>query len=802
MNNKTLYKRHRLTALVAASLFGLATGIASVHAEEEVEGPDFSGLGSLKGIKPAPVPGLDEYIKDEKAAIKLGKALFWDMQAGSQGQSCGSCHYNAGADNRTKNQISPGLNHTDPTKREIFDPTRTGAGGPNYTLVPNDFPFRVYANPDDRDSEVLFDSDDVVSSQGVFGAVFDELYGGTYGDPRYSDRREGCELVTDIFHVGGVATRRVEPRNTPTVINAIFNFRNFWDGRANNVFNGVDPFGRRNENAKVLHFDPYTEYVSLKEVNLINSSAASQAVGPPGSAFEMTCADKAFKDMGRKLMGLKPLGLQQVDRSDSVLGYDSSYPNDGLRTRYEDMIKAAFNIEYWGSNQDFGGYNQMEENFSLFWGLAIQLYEATLISDDSRFDRYMDGDKYALSDLEKYGMEVFVDKGKCVNCHSGPEFSKAMTHLIAEEQEEGLVERMHMGDETISLYDNGFYNIGVTPTKEDLGLGGKDPWGNPLSHTKQYFEKLLGNNVPDNFEVDPCTFEAFVFEQDPCNSAQQTNRLKNRLVKGKEKSAVDGAFKTPGLRNIELTGPYMHDGSMATLEQVVEFYNRGGNRTSEEPGDSSGFGEISSNLDPDIRKLDLTDYEKKALVAFMKALTDERVRQEKAPFDHPQLFIPNGVEGDENYAETNVNGSSREEWIEIPMVGAYGRAAKGLEPLKPFLDGVNSDYGTGSGGGDYGSGSEPSVSTLEANDDSYSARYGRSTSIKPLDNDVAGSYPIDPRSIVIHNAPSSRDCRYYIHTDGSITVTPLKDYDMSITYSVKDTKGNESNVATINLSVY
>ncbi|AJR09021.1 cytochrome-c peroxidase [Photobacterium gaetbulicola] len=800
MKNSTLFKRHRLTALVAASMFGLTTGIASVNAEV-VEGPDLSGLGSLKGIKPAPVPGLDEYVKNEKAAIKLGKALFWDMQAGSQGQACASCHYSAGADNRTKNQISPGLNNVDETKREIFDPTQTGIGGPNYTLVPNDFPFRVYANPDDRNSEVLFDSDDVVSSQGVEGLVFDELYGGSFGDPRYSDRRETCDTVKDIFHVGDVSTRRVEPRNTPTVINAIFNFRNFWDGRANNTFNGVDPFGRRNKDARVLHFDPYTKYVSQKEVDLINSSAASQAVGPPGSAFEMTCANKAFRDMGRKLLNLKPLGLQQVDRSDSVLGYDSSYPNDGLRSRYKEMIKDAFNIEYWGSDQDFDGYSQMEQNFSLFWGLAIQLYEKTLISDDSRFDRYMDGDQYALTTLEKKGLEVFVDKGKCVNCHSGPEFSKAMTHLIAEEQEEGLVERMHMGDGGISLYDNGFYNIGVSPTTRDLVLGGKDPWGNPLSHTQQFIEKLLGNDVPDNFEVDPCTFEAKVLADEPCDSAAQTNALKTLVLEGNARTAIHGAVKTPTLRNIELTGPYMHNGSMSTLWQVVEFYNRGGNRFSEGLGDSSGFGDITSNLDPDIRSLGLTDYEKKALVAFLKSLTDERVRQEKAPFDHPQLFIPNGVEGDEFLAETNLNGSPKEEWIEIPMVGAYGRAAKGLEPLKPFLDGAEPDYQSPV----YNEPApepEPAPKYLAAKDDAVSAKYGFTTKIKPLDNDVAGDYAIDPRSIVIHNAPSSRDCRYSIHFDGSISITPLKDYEMSMTYSVKDTKGNESNVATVKINVY
>ena len=48
-----------------------------------------------------------------------------------------------------------------------------------------------------------------------------------------------------IFNVTGYSVRQVEPRNTPTVINAVYNFRNFWDGRANNVFNGLDPFGMR-----------------------------------------------------------------------------------------------------------------------------------------------------------------------------------------------------------------------------------------------------------------------------------------------------------------------------------------------------------------------------------------------------------------------------------------------------------------------------------------------------------------------------------------------------------------------------
>jgi cytochrome c peroxidase len=70
-----------------------------------------------------------------------------------------------------------------------------------------------------------------------------------------------------------------------------------------------------------------------------------------------------------------------------------------------------------------------------------------------------------------------------------------------------------------------------------------------------------------------------------------------------------GAFKTPGLRNVALTAPYMHDGSLKTLEEVMEFYNKGG--------------EPNPNLDGGMRPLGLTPEEIADLVEFMKSLTDE-----------------------------------------------------------------------------------------------------------------------------------------------------------------------------------
>ena len=74
-----------------------------------------------------------------------------------------------------------------------------------------------------------------------------------------------------------------------------------------------------------------------------------------------------------------------------------------------------------------------------------------------------------------------------------------------------------------------------------------------------------------------------------------------------------GSIKTPTLRNIELTGPYMHNGGFNTLEEVVEFYNEGG-------GAGLGLNVPNQTLGSD--KLNLTDVEKKALISFMKTLTD------------------------------------------------------------------------------------------------------------------------------------------------------------------------------------
>src|SRR5437879_2712755 len=487
-----------------------------------------NGLASLKTVAVPRPTNLARFIKDEQAAIALGKALFWDQQVGSDGQSCASCHFHAGADNRSKNQLNPGF-------RAVPSDTTFQLGGPNYQLKASDFPTHRLADPNDQSSAVLFDTNDIVSSQGVRNFTFTNVIVGSATDA-------GIAASPDpVFSVNGVNVRQVEPRNTPTMINTIFNFRSFWDGRARSEFNGVDPIGNLDPGATVLHVaapGQAPESVSFidgshPELALDNASAASQAVGPPLSDMEMSFAGRTFSLLGRKMVAARALALQHVATDDSSLGSLSAMPGTGLKTGYKAMIQAAIQPEWWDSSSVIqinadgsrtilsagaaaaqNRFSMMEANFSLIWGLAIQMYEATLVSDNSRVDQFLEGNHGALNAQEQRGMGIFTGKGQCSKCHAGAETSSASASSI---QANGLV----------SGGDTGFFNTGVRRINDDLGIGASiGPLNLPLS------------------AADP--------------------------------SGAQGAFKTPGLRNVELTGPYMHNGGMATLELVVDFYRRGG----------------------------------------------------------------------------------------------------------------------------------------------------------------------------------------------------------------------------------
>lgn len=139
---------------------------------------------------------------------------------------------------------------------------------------------------------------------------------------------------------------------------------------------------------------------------------------------------------------------------------------------------------------------------------------------------------------------------------------------------------------------------------------------------------------------------------------------------------TEGAFKVPSLRNVTLTAPYFHDGGTLTLREVVELYSRGGNVAPITELDGTPIEPLGIPL--------LTSDEIDAIVAFLETLTDERVVYQRAPFDHPQLFVPNGHPGNFIWTiDANNDGLADDLMIEIPAVGAAGGA-----PLPGFLQGI------------------------------------------------------------------------------------------------------------------
>lgn len=190
-------------------------------------------------------------------------------------------------------------------------------------------------------------------------------------------------------------------------------------------------------------------------------------------------------------------------------------------------------------------------------GEAIGAYERTLLSGNSPFDRWYYGkQENALTAEEKHGFEVFMGKGKCGTCHEvGPDGALFTDHKF---HVTGIGYRAAIGD------PHAIYNVELAP-----GV-----------YTKLAHKELKGITYP--LENDIGRFAI-------------TLDAKDRW-----------AYKTPSLRNIELTFPYMHDGSLLTLEDVVNFYDQG------------GFDHDGEKV---LTPLGLTSTEKSDLVAFLKALS-------------------------------------------------------------------------------------------------------------------------------------------------------------------------------------
>lgn len=186
---------------------------------------------------------------------------------------------------------------------------------------------------------------------------------------------------------------------------------------------------------------------------------------------------------------------------------------------------------------------------------AISTFERTLVSKNVPFDRYLRGDKHALSPKQIEGYELFRGKAGCIQCHQGM--------MVTDEQ---------------------FHNVGV-PVNE---IFARDPLRQIAMR-----ERIKAKGINEA--------EYLAFDRDP-----------GRYLDTK-KAEDKGKFRTPTLRELKYTAPYMHNGVFASLDDVIEFYNRGG---ADDP-----FGTKS----PLIKPLTLTVEEMMALRAFLESLSGDPV---------------------------------------------------------------------------------------------------------------------------------------------------------------------------------
>jgi len=193
-------------------------------------------------------------------------------------------------------------------------------------------------------------------------------------------------------------------------------------------------------------------------------------------------------------------------------------------------------------------------------GKALATYERTLLSGNSPFDRwYFGGDHTAVSDAVKAGFKIFMGRGQCFNCHS-------------------------MNKEGTLFTGQGFFNTGVAqlqliPEKHvEVDLGG----GLRIHMPRAQIDEIL---LPPSKDLG-----RYEITLDPTDLWR---------------------YKTPSLRNVALTAPYMHNGVLLTLEEVIDYYDRGGTG--------------AEGQDPRIAPLQLKPEEKQALLALLRSLTGDNV---------------------------------------------------------------------------------------------------------------------------------------------------------------------------------
>lgn len=200
---------------------------------------------------------------------------------------------------------------------------------------------------------------------------------------------------------------------------------------------------------------------------------------------------------------------------------------------------------------------------------AIASYERTFVSGNSRFDQWRyGGNSKALNNEEVTGFNIFTEKGNCIACHS-------------------------IDNKAAIFTDQSFHNTGIGWARNNKVFNKVyESKTFPVTLAPGIVVQVANDQVDSASEVPENDVGRFEITEDP----------KDRW-----------GYKTPSLRNVQLTAPYMHDGSISSLEEVVNFYDKGG--------------DDNPLKDPLLRPLGLSEVEKSALVSFLKALTGSNAKQ-------------------------------------------------------------------------------------------------------------------------------------------------------------------------------
>ena len=324
------------------------------------------------------------------------------------------------------------------------------------------------------------------------------------------------------------------PRHTPTLWNVAYNRWYFWDGRSDTLWaQALGPIERAVEMG----------FSRVDAVRLIDGDADYRT-----RYLALFGAPPSVADPARFPRGARP--LPAADALAAILNGGESTTSDPADAAWRAMAAA-----------DRDAVNRAFSNI----GKAIAAYERTLIAKDAPFDRFAAklraGDATGggeLSDAAMRGLELFIGRGNCRSCHSGPNFT-----------------------------DGEFHNVRVAPRNPGRP---RDPGryrGTTLAKTDEF-------NAAGAYSDDRA-----------CETSTKVNRLA-------ESAENWGLFKTPTLRNLAHTAPYMHQGQFATVDAVVHHYSTFENAT------PPGHHATEITLQP----LNLTEAEAADLAAFLRSLSE------------------------------------------------------------------------------------------------------------------------------------------------------------------------------------